>query len=47
MKYYKVTRDVAKNLFIRLLYFGGFSQWKLDNHVKTDVELPFLSDLKH
>jgi phage/plasmid-associated DNA primase len=47
MEYYKVSRDTAKTLFIRLLYGGGISKWKEENK-KTDisVDLEFINDFK-
>ena len=33
MDAYKVDRKQAKNLFIRLTYFGSFQQWQKDNYV--------------
>lgn len=38
MDKYKVSRDQAKNLFIRLLYFGLFKYWCLDNGLPEDTE---------
>ena len=38
---YHVTRDQAKKLFIRLLYFGSFSNWLKDEDIKITEELPF------
>ena len=40
MDTYKVSRDVAKNLFIRLLYFGEFKFWCKDNKLPEDTEEP-------
>lgn len=33
MEGYGVSRDTAKNLFIRLLYFGEFNNWLKDNNM--------------
>ncbi len=33
MNTYKVSREVSKNLFIRLLYFGSFQKWADDNNL--------------
>lgn len=42
MNRYKVSKDQAKNLFIRLLYFGEFKFWAIDNKL-IDVEpTPFI-----
>jgi len=38
MDTYKVTRDQAKNLFIRLLYFGEFKFWCKDNNIPEDTQ---------
>jgi hypothetical protein len=49
-KTYNVNRDIAKNLFIRLLYSGTFSTWATDNNIK-EPELEFIKniteELKH
>lgn len=45
MTYYNVDRYTAKNLFIRLLYLGGFKKWQTDNNIKKD-ELPFITKLR-
>ena len=43
MTKYNVSRDCAKQLFIRLLYFGSFNRWKDDNDIDEDEdELPFI-----
>ncbi len=44
MDTYKVSRDTAKNLFIRLLYFGEFKFWCKDNNLpETTEELKFIT----
>jgi len=47
---YNVNRDIAKNLFKRLLYSGTFSKWATDNNIK-EPELEFIKniaeELKH
>jgi energy-coupling factor transporter ATP-binding protein EcfA2 len=43
MDKYQVTRDQAKNLFIRLLYFGNIENWKADNAIVADKDLVFLT----
>ena len=49
-KTYNVNRDIAKNVFIRLLYSGTFSTWANDNNIK-DSELDLIKrlteELKH
>jgi P4 family phage/plasmid primase-like protien len=43
MGYYDVTRDIAKNLFIRLLYFGSVKTWMNEFDVEDpDHSLPFI-----
>ena len=45
MNKYKVSRDDAKNLFIRLLYFGKFENWAKDVLKSKDVEpIQFIKD---
>jgi hypothetical protein len=39
---YGVDRDAAKQLFIRLLYFGNFDSWKDDHNIDSEEELPFV-----
>ncbi len=50
MDNYKVDKEKAKNLFIRLLYFGSFNKWSKDNklvNVKITTELKnFYNELK-
>lgn len=36
---YKVSKDTAKNLFIRLLYFGTFKVWADDNKLNEDKQV--------
>jgi hypothetical protein len=43
MDKYDVSRDTAKNLFIRLLYFGKIENWKDENAIVEDETLPFLT----
>lgn len=45
MEGYGVSRDSAKNLFIRLLYFGEFENWLKDNNMsnKEYKELKFIT----
>jgi hypothetical protein len=43
MDKYQVSRDQAKNLFIRLLYFGSIENWKADNAITADKDLVFLT----
>lgn len=43
METYNVKRDAAKNLFIRLLFFGTFEAWGEENKISDDaVELKFI-----
>ena len=49
---YKVSRDDAKNLFIRLAYFGTFDSWINDlnivvNKQQTDFIANSINELKH
>lgn len=45
MEGYGVTKDQAKNLFIRLLYFGEFDNWLKDNNMSNEEykELKFIT----
>jgi len=45
MNVYGVSRDSAKQLFIRLLYLGSFSKWLIENN-KDDIECPIASFIK-
>jgi hypothetical protein len=45
MDYYEVDRYTAKQLFIILLYAGGFGTWA-DEHGITKPMLPFIVELK-
>jgi len=42
-KHYKVNRDQAKELFIRLAYLGSLKNWKLDNKVVGPDTVEFLT----
>ena len=47
MNEYKVSREQAKNLFIRLLYYGTFHKWAKDNkliNVKISKDLKLFYD---
>ena len=44
--HYNVSRDTAKELFIRLLYLGGFKNWAKDYNI-TKPELQFIKDIKY
>ena len=46
MEKYNVTRDSAKQLFIRLLYFGTFESWCKNNDVTNCELLPFIDKFK-
>ena len=43
-KEYKVTIEQAKNLMIRLLYFGGFDGWAKDNKLEGAKPNDFIND---
>jgi hypothetical protein len=44
--HYGVSRDTAKQLFIRLLYLGGFQSWAKDNNIKK-AELDMIRSIKY
>jgi len=44
--HYNVSRDTAKELFIRLLYLGGFQSWAKDHKIKKH-ELQFIKGIKY
>jgi hypothetical protein len=44
-EYYNVDRCTAKQLFIRLLYLGGFKSWAVENKI-TKGELPFIKKIR-
>jgi phage/plasmid-associated DNA primase len=41
-EHYKVNRDTAKELFIRLCFFGSFVGWCLDNKLSDKAPLEFI-----
>jgi hypothetical protein len=41
---YKCTRDIAKKLFLRLSYLGGFDGWLSDNEIEVEDRLNFIQD---
>ena len=48
MEKYNVSRDKAKRLFIRLLYFGSFNEWAKDDANMMDaIPLDFLTKFKN
>jgi P4 family phage/plasmid primase-like protien len=51
MMSYNVSRDIAKNLFIRLLYFGSFKNWIKDNNISNTIQnsfiLKFITEIKY
>ena len=46
MDEYNVNRDSAKQLFIKLLYFGGFRSWAIDNQLTNPEELSFIKKFR-
>lgn len=44
--HYKVVRDVAKDLFIRLCFFGSFLGWCLENKIQDRKPLEFVTDFE-
>jgi phage/plasmid-associated DNA primase len=43
-----LLKDIAKNLFIRILYSGGVYRWKNDNNIKNNIPTPdFITDLEN
>jgi P4 family phage/plasmid primase-like protien len=47
MQHYQVTRDDAKELFIRILYNGSIKQWRKDFNVEETIdELPTIQQFK-
>ena len=43
---YNTTRDIAKNLFILLLYGGSFTSWSNNNNIQKP-EIKFITDFKN
>lgn len=41
--YYEVNRDTAKDLFIRLCFFGSFVGWCLENKIQEKPPLEFIT----
>jgi len=46
MNHYNVDKDIAKNLFIRILYGGNFNSWMSDNNIINEP-LQFIIDFKN
>ena len=44
--HYNVNRDIAKDLFIRLLFHGSFSSWARDNQI-TKQQLNIIREITH
>lgn len=44
MNKYNCSRDVAKRLFIRLMYFGAFKNWAKENKIKNAEPTHFIND---
>jgi phage/plasmid-associated DNA primase len=42
-QFYNVSRDQAKNLFIRLCFFGSFVGWSIDNNLQGKAPLEFIT----
>lgn len=45
--FYNVDKQIAKNLFIILLYFGSFSSWIEKNNIETQEEMKFIKKFKN
>ncbi len=43
---YKVSREQAKDLFIRLLFFGGFDNWAYDCNIIDKKPIKLITDFK-
>ena len=39
MLFFLITKDEAKELFIRFLYFGSFDKWLKDNNIINNFPL--------
>jgi hypothetical protein len=46
MNEYKVSREQAKDLFIRLLFFGGFDKWAYDCNIADKKAIKLITDFK-
>ena len=44
---YQVKKDIAKQLFIQLLYFGSFNNWIQNNNIKDTQPLQFIEDFQN
>ena len=44
MNKYKCNRDVAKRLYIRMMYFGTFKNWAKDNKIKDAEPTNFIDE---
>lgn len=44
-EYYNVSKDTAKQLFIRLIYGGSINGWLKDNNIQTHTILDFVSNV--
>ena len=47
MNQYKVNRDAAKNLFIRIMYNGTFKTWAKEYNVEDTQASPFITNFKN
>jgi len=46
-----LLKDIPKNLFLRLLYHGGYKKWEIDNDLEKRIDLPqelieFMEEIK-
>jgi phage/plasmid-associated DNA primase len=46
VKTYSVTRCCAKKLMLRLCFFGSVQEWKKENNISVQQDLPFLNFFK-
>lgn len=46
MNKYNCNKDQAKKLFIRILYFGSFKNWEIDEKIKINDEIDFINNFK-
>jgi len=46
MEIYKVSKDIAKQLPIRLMFGGSYDKWLIDNNIQDNVRLPEIDKIE-
>jgi len=46
IRFYNVSRDIIKDLFLSLIFLGSFNNWIIKNNIENKIELDIITNIK-